>query len=130
MTSQGNERAAAMTPVAASLVDAVRRQDAAAVERCLAGPNVDWPALAVVLADLARPTVSEHYIGHLLHDLATSDGTKFRTIARRYGITEPQLRAIAADNGIEPSSPRQQLADGAWVQRGLVQVWKPRTDVA
>ena len=142
MTAHPNERAAAMVPVAAALVDAVDRRDAPEIEQILTAPAVDWMALVVVLADEAGRGPSERYVAHVLADIASTQGRGRRRVAARYGLTRKALAQIKKDNEATPKPdrndppvpvdgyeiPREQpapveLEDGAWVQQKGVQVW-------
>lgn len=121
-----SDRADDIAPTAAALVAAVRDEDPAEVAAILTAPGLDWMALAVVLADQARLTPSQHYIGSVLHDLATS-GTRRDAIARRYGLSKATLARIAEDNAPaveqhETWSP-DVLGGGRWIARRGIQVW-------
>lgn len=114
-------RATAVAPDAALLIAAVREGNGHQVAALLA-TITDWPALAVVLADAARPTPNEQYVANVLDDLRTAGYGSMRTLARRYGLTVDQLRRIASDNDLQDGAP-EALTGGRWAVRKGIRVW-------
>lgn len=116
-----DQRAEAVADLANSLVYAVADRDADRIADLLA-TEPDWPALVVVLADLAGRGPSQRYVDHVIAEVQS--GRPSKAVAARYGITTTTVRRLAEDNrpGPDRESP-DVLTCGRWVRRGLIRVW-------
>jgi hypothetical protein len=119
VSAAGDARVDAMLPVAAALVSAVSRRSKTRVERILEDPTVDWPALAVVLADNVGQVAPE-----LAALFAPQPARRRRpcvdcgTKVRGYLCNDCRDRRL----GLAPMV----LEDGDWVIQGGVKHWVPR----